>query len=98
MHLLRMLDLLCLNSDPIGVSCPLQVHAPQSDYCLHNVQQQVLQLFLKGTCCRSGRKRSRDSEEEGENSEPDEQTTPVDFHGIVNSAVQPCFQYVHCTT
>ena len=36
---------------------------------------------------RSGRKRSRSSEEEGDNSEAEEQNMPVDFHGIVNLAV-----------
>ena len=37
---------------------------------------------------RSGRKRSRSSEEEGDNSEAEEQNMPVDFHGIVNLAVR----------
>ncbi len=41
--------------------------------------------------CRSARKRSRSSEEDGDNSEAEEQTMPVDFHGIINSAVR-----THC--
>ena len=45
----------------------------------------ALQGCLLG--CRSGRKRSRSPDEEGEVSEAEEQTMPVDFHGIVNQAV-----------
>ena len=37
--------------------------------------------------CRSGRKRSRSSEEEGDVSEAEEQIQPVDFHGIISQAV-----------
>ena len=37
--------------------------------------------------CRSGRKRSRSPDEEGDVSEGEEQTMPVDFHGITNQAV-----------
>ena len=43
--------------------------------------------------CRSGRKRSRSPDEEGEVSEAEEQTMPVDFHGIVNQAV--CVLFLH---
>lgn len=42
-------------------------------------------LLYRG--CRSGRKRSWSPDEEGEVSEAEEQTMPVDFHGIVNQAV-----------
>lgn len=48
------------------------------------MKQHVSAILLN---CRSGRKRSRSSEEEGDVSEAEEQIQPVDFHGIISQAV-----------
>jgi len=61
--------------------------AEDNAYC--NMLGASWHLMLTSYCTqrRSGRKRSRSSEEEGDNSEAEEQNMPVDFHGIVNLAV-----------
>ncbi|DBA86198.1 hypothetical protein WJX77_005058 [Trebouxia sp. C0004] len=53
-----------------------------------SAQQNPLHQTHSSDRAESGRKRSRSSEEEGDNSEAEEQNMPVDFHGIVNLALR----------
>ena len=64
----------------------LQTHADIYHHTTigYGMQRRESEVLLN---CRSGRKRSRSSEEEGDVSEAEEQIQPVDFHGIISQAV-----------